>query len=229
MKIAIMQPYLFPYIGYFQLIQAVDTFVIYDDVNFIKQGWINRNYILLDNKRRLFTLQLNGASSFKLINQIQIGNNKEKLLKTFKQAYAKAPYYKENIRIIEDIIVCEEKNLARYLINGILKLAGYLAMSTKFVISSELEKNGEYKAQDKVIDICERLKADHYINAIGGLELYSRKKFNEKGIKLSFIKSAALAYAQASNEHVPSLSIIDLLMFNSKDQLRKKLNEYALL
>ena len=72
MKLAIMQPYLFPYLGYFQLIAAVDKFVFYDDVNFIKNGWINRNRLLISGKVNYITIPLSGASSFLKINQVLV-------------------------------------------------------------------------------------------------------------------------------------------------------------
>src|SRR5690606_19151193 len=111
MKIAIMQPYLFPYIGYWQLINAVDTFVIYDDVSFINKGYINRNYILLSGKPQRFTLELSKASQNKLINEIEVGNNQNKILRTISFSYKKAPFYKKAFSLIEDIFQQKEKNL----------------------------------------------------------------------------------------------------------------------
>ncbi len=229
MKLAIMQPYLFPYIGYFQLINAVDEFVIYDDVNYIKQGWINRNRILLDQKAFLITLQLFGASSFKLINQVEVGCNQKTILKTIEQAYKRAPHFKFVYSIIENILLNSEKNLAKFIEYSIYDINKYLGITTKMVLSSEISKNNELKNQEKVINICEQINATTYINAIGGQEIYSKECFLEKGIKLKFIKSKQITYKQFNNEFLPWLSIIDLMMFNEPNIIKKMLDEYELI
>ncbi len=228
MTLAIMQPYFFPYIGYWQLINAVDTFVIYDDVNFIKQGYINRNSILALGKAQVFTLELAGASSNKLINEIEVRTNTIKLLKTVKQNYIKAPYFEVVFPIIEDVLMQDEKNLAKFLGYSFEKISKYLVLNTKFIYSSDIEKDSSLKAQDKVIDICKNLEAKHYINAIGGQELYDKETFKQKNIELNFIKTELVAYNQFKNEFVPYLSIIDILMFNSKEVIKKMLSGYEL-
>ncbi|MCT7650802.1 WbqC family protein [Aliarcobacter butzleri] len=228
MTIAIMQPYLFPYIGYWQLINAVDTFVIYDDVNFIKQGYINRNSILSNGKSQQFTLELIGASSNKLIKEIEIGNNANKILKTIKQNYIKAPYFEIVFPMIEDILNQEEKNLAKFIGYSLQQISNYLILDTKFIYSSEIEKDNSLKAQDKVLEICNILKADKYINAIGGQELYNKEIFKENGIELNFLKIELVEYKQFKNDFVPYLSIIDILMFNSKDEIKNMLVRYEL-
>lgn len=224
-----MQPYLFPYIGYWQLINAVDIFVIYDDVNFIKQGYINRNSILANGKSQQFTLELIGASSYKLINEIDIGNNIKKILKTIEQSYIKAPYFHDIFPIIEDILIREEKNLAKFIGNSLRILSHYLEMDTQFIYSSDSKKDNNLKAQDKVIDICKNLNARKYINAIGGQELYSKEIFKENSIELNFLKTEIVEYKQFKNEFIPYLSIIDILMFNSKEEIRNMLNRYELI
>lgn len=229
MKLAIMQPYFFPYIGYFQLISAVDTFVIYDDVNYIKQGWINRNRILLKGKEHLLTLNLANASSFKLINEIKIGNNNDKLLKTIEQTYKKAPFFHESFSVVEEILTFKESNLAGFLENSIRKLTSILCIQTNIVVSSKVEKDISKKGIDKVIDICKVLNASIYINAIGGQGLYSKEAFVQKQINLKFIKSHSINYAQFNNEFVPWLSIVDVMMFNSKEKIKKMLNKYELI
>ena len=224
-----MQPYLFPYIGYFQLIKAVDKFLIYDDVNYIQRGWINRNRILLNGRAFLFTLHLKRASQFKLITEIEIANNRNKLLKTFKQAYIKAPFFGEVYLIIEKILTLNDSNLSRFLINSICEFVRYLGINSQILISSQVEKNNDLKGQEKIIDICRNLGTDHYINPIGGVELYSKDRFEREGIKLSFIKSKPIIYRQFNNEFVPWLSIIDIMMFNSREQIQEMLNAYELI
>lgn len=228
MRVAIMQPYLFPYIGYWQLINSVDTFVIYDDVNFIKQGYINRNSILSNGQSQQFTLELMGASSNKLINEIEIGNNINKILKTIKQSYIKAPFFQEIITLTEKILTNKEKNLGKFIGFSLEKISQYLEINTKFIYSSNIEKNNNLKAQDKVIDICKNLNAKTYINTIGGQELYNKEIFRENCIELDFLKTELVEYKQFKNDFVPYLSIIDILMFNSKDEIKNMLNRYEL-
>ena len=223
-----MQPYFFPYIGYWQLINAVDTFVIYDDANFIKQGYINRNSILVGNKAQKITLEVIGASSNKTINEVQVGINTKKLLKSVDQAYKKAPEYKKIFPLIQGILENPEKNLAKFLASSIQEISAYLDIDTKIIYSSDIEKDNSLKAQDKVLDICQRLKASHYINAIGGQDLYSKKTFKTKNIELDFMQTELIEYKQFNNKFVPCLSIIDVLMFNSKEATQNMLHSYKL-
>jgi len=211
MTLGIMQPYYLPYLGYFQLMNAVDTFVYYDDVNYIKGGWINRNYILLNGQDHLFTLELKGASSFKKINEIEIGKNREKLYKTFVQAYSKAPYYKEVDWVLYNMFHSFVTNLFDYIIYTHKLIFNYLELDINYLISSELDKDCSLKGQDKVIHICKQLKASAYLNAIGGKELYSEEEFKNNGIDLRFIKSSP---------NMPKRSIIDVLMNYSKEQIK---------
>ena len=228
MTLSIMQPYLFPYIGYWQLINSIDTFVIFDDVNFIKKGYINRNSILINGKVQQLTLELIGASQNKLINDIEVGNNSKKLLKTIKMSYKKAPYFETVFQILEDILNQEEKNLAKYIGYSLEIISNYLNINTKFIYSSDIKKDNNLKAQDKILDICKKLEATNYINAIGGQELYDKEKFNDYNINLNFLKTNIIQYKQFNSEFVAFLSIIDILMFNSKDEIKKMLNNYEL-
>lgn len=228
MTLAIMQPYFFPYIGYWQLISAVDTFVIFDDVNFIKKGYINRNSILANEKAQLFTLELIGASQNKLINEIEVGNNSQKLLKTIEIAYKKAPYFSDVFPMIEDILNNKEKNLSKFIGHSLEQISNYLKLHTKFIYSSDIKKENSLKAQDKIIDICKKLEATDYINAIGGQELYDKAKFKEQNINLNFLKTELTEYKQFKNDFIPYLSIIDILMFNRVSEVKQLLCKYEL-
>lgn len=232
MKVGIMQPYFLPYIGYWQLLNAVDKYVIYDDVNFIKGGWINRNRILMNNEAKLFNVQMQGASPNKLINEVEVSQNlvwKKKFLKTIENAYRKAPFYNDVFPIIEEIINCDEVNLALYLANSIRKICDYLNIKTEIIISSDLKKDNDLKSQDKVIAICKELNGTEYYNAIGGQELYSYEDFKNEGIKLSFLKTSEIRYKQFKNDFISNLSILDVLMFNSKDEINKFFIRYELI
>lgn len=232
MKLGIMQPYFLPYIGYWQLLNAVDQYVIYDDVNFIKGGWINRNNILINNEAKLFNIQMQGASSNKLINEIEVSQNqvwKKKFLKTIENSYSKAPFYKEVYPVIENIVNYDETNLAKYIAYSISKVCDYLNIDTKLIISSDINKDNDLKGQAKVIEICKIMGADEYYNSIGGQSLYSYSDFEKHGVKLRYLKTNISKYKQFNDEFVPGLSIIDIMMFNSVSDIKNKLEEYELL
>lgn len=232
MKIGIMQPYFFPYIGYWQLINAVDKFVIFDDVNFIKKGWINRNNILLNDNAHLFTLPLSKASQNKLINEICVNNDetmKLNLLKTMELCYKKAPYFQDVIKILEDIILYPENNLSLFLKYQIETVCSYLNIQTEIITSSSLDNNKFLHAQDKIIDICKLEGANHYINPIGGVDLYDKAVFENNNIKLNFIKSCDISYQQFNDNFIPNLSIIDVMMFNKLEDIQRFLDKYELI
>jgi hypothetical protein len=227
-KLAIMQPYLFPYLGYFQLIKAVDAFVVYDDVNFITRGWINRNYILIQGKRQLLTLPLQGASQNQFVNQILVGGKPKKLVETIRQSYSKAPQFASVFPLVEDVLMQQEPNLSRFLYYSLTQICDYLELRPVWHVSSDLKKDSKLRGQDKVLAICEELGATHYINVPGGRGLYDRGVFLSKGMQLSFIQPRPVCYRQFANEFEPNLSIIDVMMFNSKEQCTKLLWEYDL-
>ena len=210
MTLGIMQPYFLPYLGYYQLMRAVDTFVYYDDVNYIKSGWINRNYISLNGQNHLFTLELKKSSSFKKINEIEIGKNRDKLYKTFSQAYSKAPYYKEMDWILYNIFHSGEKNLFKYILYTNNLIFNYLGFDINSIISSNINKDCTLKGQEKVIHICKTLGADIYLNAVGGQKLYSQEEFKKNSIELRFISPL---------KDLPKISIIDILMNYSKEEI----------
>ena len=231
MKLAIMQPYFFPYIGYFQLIATVDKFVIYDDVNFINKGWINRNNILVNGKAHMITVPLDGASQNKRINEVDIlDDNKWKLriLKTIKQSYSKAPYFDSTCNLIETVFEKNRKKISVLNIDGILTICEYLDIKTEIIKDSERYKNNHLKGQNRILDICIKEKATSYINPSGGLELYDYTAFQKMGIKLSFSNSELNPYKQFTNDFLPALSILDVLMFNSKDNIKLMLENYKL-
>ncbi len=231
MTLAIMQPYLFPYIGYFQLLNAVDKFVIYDDVAFINRGWINRNCILNNGKSQLFTVPLKDASQNKLIHEISIDSDqkwREKLLKTIQQNYKKAPHFAEVFPLVERILQQPESNVSTAIYQSLRMICEYLYIDTPIIETSRIYNNAHLKAQERILDICLQEKADHYINPTGGRELYDRELFAENGIKLNFIRANEVPYPQFTNEFVPWLSIIDIMMFNSLEQIHELLKTYTL-
>ena len=232
MKIAIMQPYFFPYIGYFQLINAVDKFVVYDNLKFTKKGWIHRNRILVNRKDEYISIQLKSDSDYLDIKDRFLADSfeeeKKKLLRRIEASYSKAPFYNDVIPLIKDCILFNDTNLFNYLLNSITELCLFLNIKTEIVASSKVDINHELKSQEKVIAICNKLQATKYINAIGGMELYSKEEFNKQNVILNFIKSKPIQYNQFQNTFVPWLSIIDVMMFNSKEDIISMLNNYEL-
>jgi hypothetical protein len=224
MKLAIMQPYFLPYIGYFQLIAAVNTFVVYDNIKYTKKGWVNRNRMLRNGADVTFSLPLaKDSDSLHIVDrELAMDFDREKLLSQFKGAYAKAPYFDAIFPILGRIVRCEEHNLYRYIHHSIVVLCEHLRISTEIRISSEIDIDHDLKSQDKVLALCEALSADVYVNAIGGVELYQREQFRLRGIKLQFIKSRPFDYPQFTVPTVPWLSIIDALMFNPLDLVRDR-------
>ena len=232
MKLGIMQPYFLPYIGYWQLLNAVDRYVIYDDVNFIKGGWINRNRILQNGAPAYINVPMIGASSFKRINEIQVNRDPRvmgKLLKTVEQNYRKAPSFESVMPLMERICRFEGDNLAEFLANSIRVVCDYLGITTTLVMSSQIEIDISLRAQDKVIDICRRQGATEYFNAIGGQTLYDQMSFARFGIRLQFLKTAAVTYSQGKGAFVPNLSILDVLMFNPQTTINDMLHQFKLI
>ncbi len=225
MRLAIMQPYFFPYIGYFQLISSADKFVVYDNIQFTKKGWINRNRILFNGKDEFITLPLKKDSDFLMVDQRKLADtfktDRLKLLRRVQEAYRKAPEFNGVYPLAESVINNSEENLFGFIYNSIWQVCKYLDIKTEFVISSNVPIDHQLKSQDKVIAICKALNATEYINPAGGLDLYSKEVFKQNNIELSFIKSNAVDYRQFKNEFVPWLSIIDVLMFNSKEQVQQ--------
>jgi hypothetical protein len=233
MTIAIMQPYLFPYIGYWQLINTVDTFVIYDNIQFSKKGWFHRNNILLNDKQTLFSIPLKKDSDTLDVVGRYVSDNADKeitkIIRQIENAYKKAPYFDEMFPIIEEIFLNQEKNLFEYIYNSVKVICKYLDIETTIIISSKIDIDHSFKAQDKVIAINKKLDAKKYINPIGGTELYNHEMFRKENIELSFLQSDVPEYKQFKNEFVPYLSIIDILMFNSKEEIKVMLEKYILI
>ncbi len=233
MKTGIMQPYFLPYLGYFQLINACDSFVVYDNIQFTKKGWIHRNRMLLNGKDMMFTLPLKNDSDYLNVDQRFLGENyekeKAKILGQVKSSYGKAPHFKTAFPIIEDIFNDSERNLFAFIFNALKKINNYLDITTPLIVSSTIDIDHSLKGKHKVIALIKKLGADTYINPIGGMELYSKDEFSENGIALQFHKMKPVVYPQFSNEFIPYLSILDVMMFNDKTTMRNYLGEFDLL
>lgn len=232
MRIAVMQPYLFPYIGYFQLVQAVDKFIILDNVQYINRGWINRNRILMQGEAKMISFSVCKARRNRLISERYFSDSfeqeKTKFFRTLQCAYAKAPYYEQAIRVIEQSLLYESQNIAEFITYNLQVLCGYIGIHTPLMFASQiLPKNA--KGEDYILALCDELNADIYINPIGGQSLYHQDKFYKKHKILHFLCTSDFSYKQFENIFIPALSIIDVMMFNDKDSLESLLERYRLL
>ena len=222
-----MQPYLFPYIGYFQLICAVDRFVVYDDVAFIKQGWVNRNRILIDGRAAFVTVPVKHASSFTLIRDTLIDDDRqnkrwiEKTLKTFDTAYRRAPGFTRVFPIIEAVFTRPTDRVAELAVASLKAVADLLDLPTEWVESSTQYGNAHLRGEERVLAICRAENATAYVNAPGGRDLYDRDRFAAAGLGLHFVQSRPIEYRQFHEPFVPSLSIVDVLMFNPLETVRR--------
>jgi len=223
MNLAIMQPYFLPYIGYFQLIAAVDIFIVYDNIKYTKKGWINRNRILQNGKDVMFSLPLKSASDHLDVRERELAAdfNRDKLLNQLRGAYGRAPHFTETFSLIERIVRYEDGNLFKFIHHAIVRICEHLGIGTEIRISSDVPIDHALKSQDKVLALCQAVGADTYVNAIGGRELYSKEAFHEKGIDLKFIQSRPFEYAQFGDQFLPWLSIIDVMMFNPLATVRE--------
>lgn len=219
MKLGIMQPYFLPYIGYFQLLAAVDQFIMYDNVKYTKKGWINRNRMLLNGRDALFSLPLKKDSDSLHVIERELATefDRNKLLNQFKGAYGGAPQFELTYPVLERIVQHEEVNLFRYIHYSIVHLCKYLGIDTEIRISSEICIDHELRGKDKVLALCKATGATIYVNTIGGVGLYAKGDFRSQEIDLQFMEARPPEYTQLDNKFVPSLSIVDVLMFNPKE------------
>ena len=230
MRIGIMQPYFMPYIGYWQLLTSVDAFVVYDNIQFTKKGWINRNRFLQNGKDSLFTIPVKKDSEYLDVVKRSVADDfdRDKLINQLEASYRKAPYFKSIFPIVTSIVKADQRNLFDYIFHSIRVTADLLDIKTPVVISSTIACDHSLRGENKVIAICKAMGATTYINAIGGQELYSPTIFATHGIELKFIKTKPICYQQYAGAFVGNLSIIDVMMFNSKEQIRSMLDEYDL-
>lgn len=230
MKIGIMQPYFLPYIGYWQLIKAVDKFVIYDNIQFTKNSWIRRNRILFNGSDKMITIPIKNDSDYLDVRDRYITDNfdteSRKILKQIEMAYGQAPEFDKVYPVIEDIMAFESRNLFEFILNSVVKIANYLEIQTELIVSSKIDMDHTLKCSDRVIETCKKLEATQYINSIGGLKLYDKDNFQFHGIELLFIEATSTEYQQYKHAFVPNLSIIDVMMFNDLKKINELLNDY---
>jgi hypothetical protein len=222
MQIAIMQPYFLPYIGYFQLMNLVDRFVIYDNIEYTKNGWINRNRLLRNGEPVIFTLPIQKDSDFLDIRDRRVAENfdPKKLENQISGAYAKAPEFHATMPVVRDILNHRSSSLFDFLRHALERTCAHIGITTPLIVSSEIEGNTSLRKQERVLDICARMEASRYVNPIGGVDLYNPNAFSERGIELKFLRTASVSYAQFSEPFQANLSILDVMMFNDRGRIR---------
>ena len=255
MKLAIMQPYFMPYIGYFQAINAVDKYILYSNLNFIKEAWMNRNRLLMrDGSIVLTTVPLKSKSSYSMIYDVEIDNSKpwkEKFLKTVRMCYGRKPYFDEVMKLLEEMLSPEYRLLMDLNAGTIIAISQYLDITTEIDSDNSrflemenqianieddystipyLMKTRPIRKVARVIEMCRREGCEEFYNAIGGQELYSKEEFLQYGIHLNFVSTNSIEYRQDTKkgDFIPNLSIIDVLMNNGKDGTKGLLQEYTL-
>lgn len=228
-----MQPYFLPYIGYFQLMNAVDEFVIYDNIEYTKKGWINRNRILVDGKGSYISIPIKKDSDYLSVRERYISDSwileRKKILNKVSNSYKKAPYFSKMYPVIEKIILFNETNLFKFIFHSITTIKEILEIKTPLFISSDIPIDHKLKSVNKIIKIAQYRKANIYVNPIGGVKLYLKETFKEHELLLCFLKTNDFKYKQYENEYVPFLSILDVLMFNSKDEINNLIKDYYLI
>ena len=231
-----MQPYFLPYLGYFQLLQAADKFVFFDDVNYIKKGWINKNQVLANHQAYKFTIPLIKASQNKLINEVFIADYKawrEDFMKLIELNYKKAPYFPAIYQWLKELLYKKEYELISDIASeSVMAVSRLLTMNIEFFNSSQLDygKNATNNGQEKILGICKTLGGKEYINPQNGAELYNSADFVQAGVALQFLKMNEIRYEQLrKDEFIPYLSILDVLMFNEIDAIKQFLNNYSLI
>lgn len=223
-----MQPYFFPYVGYFQLISAVDVFIVYDNIKYTKKGWINRNRYLSNGASSLFTVPVAGASDALDIRERQVAASfdRDQMLHRIRAAYHKAPHRDRVMELFERCVRRTEPNLFHYIDTSIRDVCATAEIRTPFIVSSTLDIDPALQAQAKVLAICNAVGATEYLNPIGGRELYDSASFASRGVSLFFLQTRPEPYDQGSSPFVPFLSILDVLMFNDAPAIRRLLHAW---
>jgi len=226
MRVAIMQPYLFPYLGYYQLAVAVDRWVFHDDVMYIKQGYINRNSILVNGAAHRFSVPIRDQSDSRPINEHHAIPPFDKILRVISQVYAKAPNFSRVFPIVASVLDGRETNIARIAGASLHAVLDYLGIRIQASWSSAIPGHQHLKAQDRVLAICITMGASEYVNPIRGVELYDEETFAARGIRLLFHRMRPVSYRQGDFPFIPNLSMIDVLMHNHPDRVATFLREY---
>ncbi|NBX35056.1 hypothetical protein EBR16_06815 [bacterium] len=222
-KVAVMQPYLLPYLGYFQLVAAVDLFIVYDNIKYTKKGWINRNRLLVEGKDQVFTLPLRSGADAAMVCERRLADDfrPRKLLDQFRGAYRPAPHFGRVFPLLERIFLHPDPNLFGFLHHALVAVCAELGIRTEIRVSSSFGIDHTLRHQEKVLALCAAAGATTYVNAIGGTELYEPAAFAARGLDLRFVRTRPLEYPQFGHPFVPWLSIVDVMMFNPPERVQQ--------
>jgi hypothetical protein len=224
-RAAIMQPYFLPYIGYFQLISAVDLFVVYDNIEYTKKGWINRNRLLRSGQPAVFSLPLKADADVLHVRDRELARDFDpaRLVRQFEGAYRRAPQFAETMVLIDRVFNCGDRNLFAFLERSIRATCEHIGISTRIERSSAVSVDSDLRRERRVLALCEAVGATTYVNPPGGIGLYDPADFAANGIELKFLKPKPFTYRQFDDPFVPWLSIVDVLMFNSLPEVRARI------
>lgn len=253
MKVAVMQPYFFPYIGYFQLIRAVDVFCPYDRIAFQKRGWAHHNHILSPGRPpNRIGLRVRGKSSFRLIADLQLDDStpwRRQLLKTLRCSYGRRPFFDESYPFLEELMLTGLSSLSEFNKHCIIRTAQHLGLKTAVLsetrfddLEASLDRGADAVTEDmghsgvhppdcktvRAAGICKRLGGTEFVNSRGGMKLYNKQDFAHEGISLLFLVPRQISYSQGSQTFHPDLSIIDVLMNCGRARTRELLDRYDL-
>ena len=232
MSVSIMQPYFFPYIGYFQLMATCDVFVVRDDVQYIQHGWVNRNRILVNGDAQWITLPVAKADHRLPINRREYlleDPLSQRVRRRIEGAYRGAPHFEETMEIFDEAFGRSKGNVAVFNTHLLSRVAERLGITTPMLFASDVDRCESLSGQGLVVDICASLGASGYINPIGGIDLYTPDRFRRQGLTLQFLQPCAPHYPQFGSPHVASLSIIDVMMFNDMSTVKRMLSAYRLI
>ncbi len=236
MKVGIMQPYTFPYLGYFQLINYVDKWVVFDDAQFISKGWVNRNRILhpdIKKEWQYFTVPVKKHSRESRIKAVEINEEKpwrDEFLGKLTSYKKKAPFYAETVEFIGDCISFNGGSLSEWIIYTLENTCAYLNIPFDHSVFSETEMSTDnvQHAGQWALEIADTLGADEYVNPPGGYTIFNENEFQEKNIELKFLKPDLIPYVQRRDGFVPGLSIVDVMMWNDKDKIHRLLTDFEI-
>jgi hypothetical protein len=232
MILAAMQPYFFPYLGYFSLIDYSDQFILFDPVQHIRHGWIERNRVLKPGEGwQYVSVPLEKHSRGTLIKDLQIKNAsdwQDRILRQLQHYKKRSPYYANTMEVLKACFSEEFTSIVKLNEKCLVEVCNYLGIEYNFRIFSEMElKIGPvHHAGEWALRISEAMGAAEYVNPPGGEEIFDKKQFNDAGIELKFLKSRLPEYSQRRPVFENGLSIIDVMMFKSAEEIRDMIDDY---
>lgn len=237
MRLGIMQPYFMPYLGYFSLIKNTDEFILFDTVQFIRHGWIERNRILKPNGGWQYfqvpIIKESGRDT--IIKDIKINNSenwKSKILAQLQHYKKRSPYYNKVVELLNDVFKLEYNDIVALNRVSLERICRYLGIDKKLSVFSEkcLDIAPVNAPDEWALNICKAIdRADEYWNPVGGLSFFDKSKYQNAGIKICFQEMILTPYRQLGSEFEPGLSIVDVMMFNSPESINEMLDNYRLL